>query len=395
MRIRFLYLYFLLFWNADLFCRNVSDSTESRYIGSIPFQTLSGGVLMVVGSLDGWKDSLHFILDTGSGAISIDATKSASMGFVSNESSNLSGIGGQSAVPVSHLHTLHLNGISTPDLNFHVYDYRLLSSIYGVQIDGVIGYAFFSKYIIHLDHEKSLMSIFSIGKFPYPKRGQLLQIGEGNIPTYSIVTAEKKKSKHRFYFDSGAGLALLLNSDYSTDSAVFSGQKKFYTTRAEGVGGKKQMQLTTIKRMSFGPFVFKNVPTYVFNDENNVTDYPNQGGLVGNEILRRFNIILNYSDHVIHVVPNIHFNDPFEYGYSGFSMLLDGEEIVVEDVIADSPAFLAGLQSGDVIIGINGDFSGNIQRYRSMIQDSEKPVKLLIRRNGTLSDVSFRPISIL
>jgi C-terminal processing protease CtpA/Prc len=76
-------------------------------------------------------------------------------------------------------------------------------------------------------------------------------------------------------------------------------------------------------------------------------------------------------------------------------MLLDGEEIVVEDVIADSPAFLAGLQSGDVIIGINGDFSGNIQRYRSMIQDSEKPVKLLIRRNGTLSDVSFRPISIL
>lgn len=395
MRIRFLYVYFLLFWNADLFCRNLSDSTESRYIGSIPFQTLSGGVLMVVGSLDGWKDSLHFILDTGSSSISIDATKSASMGFVSSESSSLSGIGGISTVPVSNLHTLHLNGISTPELNFHVYDYRLLSSIYGVQIDGVIGYAFFSKYIIHLDHEKNLMGIFSIGKFSYPKRGKRLQMGDGKIPSYNIITTDKKTNQHQFYFDSGAGLALLLNSEYSSDSTVFSDQKKFYTTRAEGVGGKKQMQLTTIKRMSFGPFVFKNVPTYVFNDENNVTGYPNQGGLVGNEILRRFNIILNYSDHVIHVVPNIHFNDPFEYGYSGFSMLLDGEDLVVEDVIADSPAFLAGLQSGDVIIGINGDFSGNIQRYRSMIQDSEKPLQLLIRRNGALSDISFRPISIL
>lgn len=395
MRIRFLYLYFLLFWNADIFCRNLSDSTDSRYVGSIPFQTLSGGVLMVVGSLDGWKDSLHFILDTGSGGISIDATKSASMGFVSSESSSLSGIGGISTVPVSNLHTLHLNGISTPELNFHVYDYRLLSSIYGVQIDGVIGYAFFSKYIIHLDHEKNLMGIFSIGKFSYPKRGKRLQMGDGKIPSYNIITADKKTTQYPFFIDSGAGLALLLNSDYSTDSAVFSGQKKFYTTRAEGVGGKKQMQLTTIKRMSFGPFVFKNVPTYVFNDENNVTGYPNQGGLVGNEILRRFNIILNYSDHVIHIVPNMHFNDPFEYGYAGFSMLLDGEDLVVEDVIADSPAFLAGLLSGDVIIGINGDFSGNIQRYRSMIQDSEKQLQLLIRRNGALMDISFRPISIL
>jgi hypothetical protein len=30
-----------------------------------------------------------------------------------------------------------------------------------------------------------------------------------------------------------------------------------------------------------------------------------------------------------------------------------------------------------------------------MIQDSEKPLQLLIRRNGALSDISFRPISIL
>lgn len=395
MTIRFTYLFVILFWNADLFCRNVSDSTESRYIGSIPFQTISGGVLMVVGSIDDCKDSLHFILDTGSGGISIDSSKCSSMGFVSNEQTSLSGIGGRSIVTVSNLHTLQLNGISTPKLNFHVYDYRLLSSIYGVQIDGVIGYAFFSKYIIHLDHEKNLMGIFSIGSHTYPKKGKLLKIGEGNIPLYNIETSDKKTTKHHFFFDSGAGLALLLNSAYSSDSSVFSIQKKFFTTRAEGVGGKKQMQLTTIKRMSFGPFIFNNVPTYVFNDEYNVTGYPKQGGLVGNEILRRFNLILNYGDHVFHVVPNMHFNDPFEYGYSGFSMLLNAEDLVVEDVIADSPAFISGIQTGDVIIGINGDFSGNIQTYRSLIQDSEKPVKLLIRRNGALLDVSFRPISIL
>ena len=392
---RMLLLYLTTLWASSVFCQLKKDDGTSSYLGSSPFQTLSGGVVMVTGTLDGWRDSLHFILDTGSGGISVDSSKASSMGFISTESIRLSGIGGLKETSMSNQHTLHLNGISTSNLNFHIYDYRLLSSIYGVEIDGVIGYAFFSRYIIHLDHEKNIMSIFSKGLHAYPKKGRFFQIGLGAVPTFPMVISDNTTTKHPFYFDSGAGLAVLLNADYCSDSSIFTNQKKRFTTRAEGVGGKKRMQLTTLKKCALGSFVFRDVPTYIFNDEFGVIGYPAQGGLLGNEILRRFNIILNYQEGFMHLTPNIHYNDPFEYGYSGFSMLVEGEDVFVEDVITDSPAHSSGLRSGDIIVGINGDFSGNIQIYRTMIQETEKPVKLLVKRNNELLEMSFRPISIL
>lgn len=395
MRMYFTYLLFSLLSASVVLGQSPEEAAKSKYIGSIAFQSLSGGVIMVSGRIDGWQDSLHFLLDTGSGGISLDSSKSVSIGFTPSENIRLSGIGGSRESSVSNNHTLHLNGISTSNLDFHLYDYRLLSSIYGVQIDGVIGYAFFSRYIVILDHETNTMSLFSKGEFTYPKKGVSFDVGKNLIPEYPLTTSEKSTEKHLFFLDTGAGLSLLLNSEYAKDAALFPQQKKFFTTRAEGVGGKKRMQLTTLKKVSIGPFVFRNVPTYVFNDELGVTGYPRHGGLLGNEILRRFNVILNYMDGTMHLKPNIHLNDPFEYGYSGFSMLLNEEDLMVEDVIADSPAFKAGLRSGDVIIGINGDFSGNIQTYRAIIQEPDKEVKMLIRRNEDLIDISFFPVSIL
>jgi C-terminal processing protease CtpA/Prc len=75
-------------------------------------------------------------------------------------------------------------------------------------------------------------------------------------------------------------------------------------------------------------------------------------------------------------------------------MLLMGDEVWVEDVIENSPAALAGLKSGDEIMSINGDFSGNVQRYRSLIQQINTEIKMIVRRQENLVEVTFQPISI-
>src|SRR5690606_31180997 len=105
--------------------------------------------------------------------------------------------------------------------------------------------------------------------------------------------------------------------------------------------------------LRFGPYRFKKVPVFLFDDEHNVTSYPVLGGLIGNDLLRRFNLILNYEKREIHLTPNSHFHDPFDYSYTGLGIYYYNGIIEISDVIKDSPGDKAGLEAGDIIVSIN------------------------------------------
>ena len=93
-------------------------------------------------------------------------------------------------------------------------------------------------------------------------------------------------------------------------------KKQPVRTEAAGLGGKAYMKLTVLKTFSLGPFHFRQIPTYIFDGSYDVTSYPMLGGLIGNDLLRRFNVILNYEHSEIYLIPNSSFNQPFDYSYS-------------------------------------------------------------------------------
>jgi predicted metalloprotease with PDZ domain len=84
-------------------------------------------------------------------------------------------------------------------------------------------------------------------------------------------------------------------------------------------------------------------------DVFNVTSYPFTGGLIGNDLLRRFNMIINYPHREIHLLPNGRFKEPFDYTYTGLGVYYVDGKIMVEDVIKDSPADKAGFKIGDEV----------------------------------------------
>ena len=155
------------------------------------------------------------------------------------------------------------------------------------------------------------------------------------------------------------------------------------------------MRLSVIKHVKIGKYRFRKVPTYLYKDDYNVTSYPFIGGLVGNDLLRRFNMIINYPKKEIHFLPNKSFKEPFDYAYSGLTIYFVHGEVMVDDIIEGSPADIAGLQTGDVIVGVNNNFSNNIQIYKTFLQTINQRIKLIIRRNDKLEELYIKPISIL
>lgn len=158
--------------------------------------------------------------------------------------------------------------------------------------------------------------------------------------------------------------------------------------------GRLQMRLTVIKELKLGPWRFRDVPTYLYKDDFNILSYPVTGGLFGNELLRRFNMTFNYGQREIHLLPNSHFNDNFDYAYTGLGIyFLDGK-IVVEDVIPGSPADKAGFKVGDVIIAVANNISNNIQTYKNLLLVAHQRIRVIVSRNEQIRELVIKTTDI-
>ena len=231
--------------------------------------------------------------------------------------------------------------------------------------------------------------------FKYPKGGFLTHPLLFSLPVEQARVKESSERNARFYFDTGAGLCLLLSSDFITDSSLlFTKKKKVVDALAQGLGGKALMKQSTLKDFRFGPYHFRNVPIYIFEDEYNITSYPSLAGLIGNDLLRRFNVILNYGRREIYLLPNSHYRDPFDYSYTGMNIYWMDGIIVVSDVMKNSPAERAGLKPGDIIVSIGNNFTGNIQTYKTILQNIGEKVPIIVRRDTKLIEVSIKVQSI-
>ena len=368
----------------------------SRYITSFPFKLLTDGIITLKASVSDYPDSLNFILDTGSGGISLDSLTILRLGLPTVATDRtIRGIAGIRKVRFAFNRTLHFPGLTVDSLNFHVNDYDLLTSVYGEKIDGIIGYSFLSKYIIHINYDSLRISVYTKGTQKYPRGGFLLRPIMANIPVINATVRDEYQVESRFYFDTGAGMCLLLSEGFIQDSVFIRSKRKWYATQAEGLGGKAPMRQGVVKMLKLGPFKFRNVPTFIFEDEYNITSYPYLGGLIGNDLLKKFNLIINYEKRDIYLTPNTHFRDKFDYSYTGLGMYVIDGDIKVIDVMENSPAAKAGFKAEDIIMAVENNFSKNIQTYKNLMQTPGQRLKVLVLREGAPVILTLKVKSVL
>jgi len=384
-----------------LFCNQVLSQEEfieppSKSLTQLYFTQLTGGVILLQAELENHPDTLNFILDTGSGGISLDSTTAEDLKLKSVPTDKtIRTISGIRTVNFVYNQKLRVGGMLIDSLDFHINNYDILTEVYGERIDGIIGYSVLKRFIFKIDYDSSKIEIFSKGTIKYPKGGFLFRPAISTLPIQSVRVKDSRTIQTRFLYDIGAGLCMMLSTDFIEDSMLLYKKRKFFAKEAEGPGGRIQMQMTVIKEIKIGPYRFRNVPIYVFKDEYNITSYPFLGGLIGNDLLRRFNCILNYDKRDFYLTPNTHFLDAFDYSYSGIELYFINGRIIIGDVAAGSPAESAGLKEGDEVIAVNKNFSQNLTQLKSALQNTYDRVKLIVRRKGELKVFEFKVRSIL
>ncbi|MFZ9388022.1 MAG: aspartyl protease family protein [Chitinophagaceae bacterium] len=368
----------------------------SREITSVPFIQLTGGIIILQAKLGENPDTLNFILDTGSSGISLDSTTADFLGLSPVPSNRtIRGIAGIRNVSFLYNQRLKFPGLTIDSLNFHINDYSILTAVYGERIDGIIGYAVLSRYIVKIDYESTKVIFCSRGTIRYPRGGYLLKPQISQMISQPLRVRDAKTISSNFLFDIGAGLCMLFSREFIEDSNFLDKKRRRWPKEGEGLGGKIDMELTVIKEVKIGPYRFRNVPVFIFNDDYNVTSYPLMGGLIGNDVMRRFNVILNYDRGDVYITPNQHFREMFDYSYSGLELYLINGNIVVGDVAPGSPAELADVIEGDEVIAVNNIFNKNLNQFKIALQTPNEKVKLILRRDDKIIERHLKVRSIL
>jgi hypothetical protein len=370
-------------------------TAQPTLLNRTPFLQVTGGVVIIQAQLAPFSDTLQFIFDTGSSGISLDSATAHYLGLRPTfDGLLIRGIAGIREVPQLRNQSLTIGSLRTDSLNFYINDYSVLTSIYGVRIDGVIGYALLSRYIVSIDYEKQYIEWFAPGLYPYPRKGTLLRPSINKLPAHPFLIQELQAKSYPLLIDIGAGLNILFSERFAKEAGVLDPTRKSWVTSGEGIGGQIELRLTLLKSLRIGPYRFKKIPITIFDDSYNVTNYPHWAGLIGNDLLRRFNTVLNYPAAEIHLKPNRFFYDEFDYAYIGMELYLIDGLIKVGFVASNSPAQDAGLEVGDEIVAVNKILSGKLDAFKAELAHASKKVTIIYKRHGKIETAIVKAIRI-
>lgn len=278
-------------------------------------------------------------------------------------------------------------------------DFIELDKLVGVNIFGILGSNVLKNFIVEFNYQQLKMILHPIEAYSGPGRRfesmpMYIQKGKPYIDT-RLVTADKKESMARLLLDTGASLSVLY---YSTDKNNIKIPDKFVTGNLGiGLGGNLRGFVGKIQTLGFGPYAFNDLLANYQKLEESDSFMINQtrDGIIGNVLLSRFNLVLDYRNEILYYKPNKLFRKRIKYDRSGLILINTGlhlDEISVLDVLSGSPAGEAGMQPGDRILTIGGI---NVRIYtfdkftNKLTARVGKKIRLKIQRGDEKMKIEF------
>ena len=373
------------------------DLLEKKRYVEIPFQYINGHIILDVMFHDIFP--VKFIFDTGAqNTVLFEKSYVDVFGLKSDRFIPLRGADLTSTIQASIVRNVRmkLDGIKKVDRDILVLptNFLKLEEMIGINVIGIIGAEFFRNLIIKIDYERQKLTLFEPNLFNEKNLKNFYQLPadfEDNkfyIKSAIRVNNLSKVKEVRLLMDTGASLSFLLNTNSDTTLSV--PQKILPSILGQGLGGPILGYIGKVHRFSIDSFSFPNILTY-FQDDNFVIvgEKNNQrNGLLGNQVLSRFTIFVEYFRGRVFMKPQKNYNKDFKYDLSGLTLHAFGPELnhfFIKAVLDDSPASDIGLMAGDEIVkvGFWGAWRYDLESLTAKLASKPgKKIKFEIKREG-------------
>lgn len=177
------------------------------------------------------------------------------------------------------------------------------TSLSAHEMDGRIGWNVFEDKSVEIDYDKNLLIIHS--RIPgnlkdYTKA----KIGFSHSDAYIQATFEiaGKQYTGNFMMDTGSAEAVILNGEWAARENFPTDLKLIKTSTISDADGHKYESKKVIAPMlKINGFALADVPAFILNSKIHVS---NELNFLGNDVLKRFNMILDFKNDYIYLKPN-------------------------------------------------------------------------------------------
>lgn len=378
------------------------DLLKSNEATEVPFKIEQGFIVV-----DVWLEGiipLKMIFDTGAeNTILFDKEITTLMGVQYERQIPIMGSDLDSAIiaNIARNVTLRLAGCNKVKRDIIVLEDNdlLLREKLGIQMNGILGGNFFSNLVVKIDYKKKVIRFIHPSDFDPPKYYEEFDLTIFSNKPYldaAVDIGNRQNTSAKFLLDTGSALPFLLHAN--TDTSLSLPNRIMVGNLGYGISGVLMGFRGIVDRLQFGSFKFDQITTSFqdLNLDSTVLNRPLiRNGILGNALLARFHVIIDYTKEKLYLRPLKRYNEKFDYDKSGLSVFAVGQNLdqyYVVSVITDSPGGRAGILPGDIIhkMGRRRTRSMTLQQINyKLSRKAGKKIRMIIIRDDLKIEKKF------
>lgn len=254
------------------------------------------------------SEEIKFLLDTGANTSVVNELSKDKIVLEINGESENTGSNGTNTAHVSSNNLLAIGEINKDSFPFIIIPFGT------TQFDAIIGTDFMKEYLLEID--------FSQKEIRFWNNKSTLDLKEYNkmklyfIDDYPAIKASfyigNKKKKGYFGLDSGADDNLTFAAPFSKKRDLKNKLQIVGKAIAQGSDGSQyEMPIVKIEKLLFSEDTLINIPASLSQSTEGIDATKKMAGFFGNGVLKRFDTIIDFKNHIIYYKKNTLFTSNY------------------------------------------------------------------------------------
>jgi|GEM_PF-1709464 len=334
------------------------------------------GGLIFQATIDG-KGPIKGMFDTGAGVNVVSADLARKLGLKLDAQQMALGTSSPAKVQVhkAHVETLQIGDLKLRNQTFYVID---MPDETGAP-SFVIGYELLRRFAVRIDYDEQRLTFFDGSQFHYSGHGigVPLRIQDNAL----LVQASIESASGWFQLDSGNESGTNMHTDFTVKNNLlkaFSPHLLAYNGRGFA-GPSPQAYLARVNDMRIGDIP---APSFVGHFSTDSSDKNDLAGLMGQDILRHFTEVFDCVRGKVYFETTKESARQEVFNRAGLVFDSFGHGLQVMTVLPGSPGAQAGIETGDLITGIDGKMPDDEINQPAFLKPPGTQLRLILQHGS-------------